>query len=49
VNFLYWAATEGQKYAADLLYAPLPPQIAKQVEAKVGQLTFHGKPLLVAR
>ena len=49
VNFLYWAATEGQKYAADLLYAPLPPQIAKQVEAKVGQLSFHGKPLLVAR
>ena len=49
VNFLHWATTEGQKYAADLLYAPLPPQVAQQVRAKVGQITFHGKPLLVAR
>jgi phosphate transport system substrate-binding protein len=49
VNFLYWATTEGQKYAADLLYAPLPPQVVKQVEAKIGQISFNGKPLLVAR
>jgi phosphate transport system substrate-binding protein len=48
-NFLYWATTEGQKYAADLLYAPLPPQVVKQVEAKIGQISFNGKPLLVAR
>src|SRR5207302_10353104 len=48
-NSLPWATTERQRYAADLLYAPLPPQIAKQVEAKIGQISFHGKPLLVAR
>ncbi len=49
VKFLHWATTEGQRYAADLLYAPLPPQVVKQVEAKIGQISFQGKPLMVAR
>jgi len=49
VTFLHWATTEGQKYAADLLYAPLPLEVVRQVEAKIGQITFQGKPLLVAR
>ncbi|MCX7984525.1 MAG: phosphate ABC transporter substrate-binding protein PstS [Bacteroidetes bacterium] len=29
VNFLQWALTEGQKYAPELLYAPLPPDLQK--------------------
>jgi phosphate transport system substrate-binding protein len=49
VRFLRWALGEGQKYAADLYYAPLPPEVVKRVEAKVGQISFHGKPLVVGR
>ncbi len=49
VKFLWWMSHEGQKYAADLLYAPLPPQVAKQIEGAVNQITFKGKPLLAAR
>ena len=49
VKFLWWAIHEGQKYAPDLLYAPLPAPVAKMVEAKIGQITYGGKPLLAAR
>ncbi len=49
VRFLRWATSEGQKYASDLLYAPLPPPVVKRVEAKIGQITYQGKPLLVTR
>ena len=46
VKFLQWAIHDGQKYAPSLLYAPLPPQVVKLVEAKLRQMTLHGKPLL---
>jgi phosphate transport system substrate-binding protein len=49
VKFLWWMSHEGQKYAADLLYAPLPPQVAKQIEGALSRITFKGKPLLAAR
>ena len=48
VKFLWWAAHEGQKYPKDLLYAPLPAQVVKQIEAKLKEITFQGKPLLAA-
>ncbi|MBI2216187.1 MAG: phosphate ABC transporter substrate-binding protein PstS [Candidatus Rokubacteria bacterium] len=48
-KFLWWASHEGQKYASDLLYAPLPPEVVKLVEAKVRQITSQGKPLLASR
>ncbi len=48
-KFLWWMSHEGQKYAADLLYAPLPPQVVKQIEAKIKQVNYQGKPLLAAR
>jgi phosphate transport system substrate-binding protein len=34
-NFLNWAMEEGQKYAAPLLYAPLPETLVKQNEATI--------------
>jgi phosphate transport system substrate-binding protein len=43
VRFLWWASHEGQKYAADLLYAPLPPQVVKQIETALSQITFKGR------
>ncbi len=49
VKFLWWAAHEGQKYTTDLLYAPLPPRVVKQIEAKLTHITYQGKPLLAAR
>ena len=49
VKFLHWAAEQGQKYTSDLLYAPLPAPVVKQIEAKIGQITYQGKPLLAAQ
>jgi len=48
-KFLWWMSHEGQKYADDLLYAPLPTPVVKQIEAKIKQITYQGKPLLAAR
>jgi phosphate transport system substrate-binding protein len=49
VKFLWWAIHDGEKYTSDLLYAPLPPQVVSQIEAKLKQITYQGKPLLAAR
>ena len=49
VRFVWWMSHEGQKYADELLYAPLPPAVVKQIEAKLKHITYQGKPLLVAR
>ena len=49
VKFLWWMIHDGQKYTTDLLYAPLPPQVVKQIEARLGEITYQGKPLLAAR
>ena len=45
-KFLRWAIHDGQHFTSALLYAPLPPEVVKQVEAKLGQITFQGKSLL---
>jgi phosphate transport system substrate-binding protein len=47
-KFLWWASHDGQKYAADLLYAPLPPQVVKQIEQRLREITFQGKSLLAS-
>jgi phosphate transport system substrate-binding protein len=49
VKFLWWAIHDGQKYPSALLYAPLPAPVVKQIEAKIKQITFSGKPLLAAQ
>jgi len=48
VKFLWWAVHDGQKFAAELLYAPLPSEVVKQVEERIKQVTFQGKPLMVS-
>lgn len=40
VEFLRWAITEGQKYSADLLYAPLPKSMVNKIEAKINQINY---------
>jgi phosphate transport system substrate-binding protein len=49
VKFLWWMSHEGQRYADDLLYAPLPQAVVKQIEGKIRQITWQGKPLMAAR
>ena len=49
VKFLWWMSHEGQRYADDLLYAPLPTPVVKQIEARIKEITYQGKPLMAAR
>jgi phosphate transport system substrate-binding protein len=49
VKFLWWMSHEGQRYADDLLYAPLPTPVVKQIEARIKEITYQGKPLVAAR
>jgi phosphate transport system substrate-binding protein len=49
VKFLWWAIHDGQKYPSTLLYAPLPAPVVKEIEAKIKQITYSGKPLLAAQ
>lgn len=37
-NFLKWALTDGESYAKDLYYAPLPKEVIKLCEKKVAQI-----------
>ena len=38
VQFLKWGVTDGQKYAPDLHYAPLPDGIVKLDQAKIDSI-----------
>lgn len=45
-KFLWWAVHDGQKFAAELHYAPLPAKVVQRVEARLRGLKAEGKPLL---
>ena len=40
VGFLSWGLNEGQKIAPELLYAPLPPNVAKMVEETIKTIKY---------
>jgi len=40
VEFLTWALGDGQKYAKDLLYAPLPKEVVRLCNAKVKSIKY---------
>lgn len=44
VDFLYWAVTDGQQFADDLLYVPLPDNVVKMNIEVLKQLNFKGTP-----
>ena len=46
LEFMRWAVTEGQKYSANLNYAPLPVKIQKLNIARLKKVTFNGKSIL---
>lgn len=41
VEFLKWATTDGQTFAKDMDYAPLPDELRKRVQEKLGQVKFE--------
>jgi phosphate transport system substrate-binding protein len=43
VDFLWWGIHDGEKFAKDLQYAPLPDEIVKRAEAKIKSITAGGK------
>jgi phosphate transport system substrate-binding protein len=45
VDFLWWAIHDGEGFARDLQYAPLPAEIVRRAEAKLNSITSGGKPL----
>src|SRR5215216_697472 len=45
VDFLWWGIHEGEKYANELQYAPLPADIVKRAEAKISSMTAGGTAL----
>jgi phosphate transport system substrate-binding protein len=40
IDFLTWAMTEGQQYAANLWYAPLPPEVIRLCKLKISTITL---------
>jgi phosphate transport system substrate-binding protein len=45
VDFLWWGIHDGEQFAKDLQYAPLPAEIVKRAEGKINSITAAGKPL----
>jgi phosphate transport system substrate-binding protein len=45
VDFLWWSIHDGERFAKDLQYSPLPPQIVEKASAKINSITSGGKPL----
>jgi len=45
-KFLWWAVHDGQKYAPDLIYAPLPQNIVSADEQLLQSLTYQGQALI---
>ena len=42
VDFLWWGLHDGEGFAKDLQYAPLPADIVKRAEAKINSVTANG-------
>jgi len=45
VDFLWWGIHDGEKFAKELQYAPLPEEIVKRAEAKINSMTAGGQAL----
>jgi phosphate transport system substrate-binding protein len=41
VEFLKWATSEGQKFAKDLGYAPLPAELTQKIQARLDQVQYE--------
>jgi phosphate transport system substrate-binding protein len=48
-RFAWWGTHDGQQYAKDLGYAPLPTDVQPRVEAKIRSIAASGEPVLPAK
>jgi phosphate transport system substrate-binding protein len=48
-RYFWWGTHEGQAFAKDLGYAPLPADVVTKVEAKIRAITSGGTPVLPAQ
>jgi phosphate transport system substrate-binding protein len=48
-RYFWWGTHEGQAFAKDLGYAPLPADVLAKVEAKIRSMTSGGQPVLPAQ
>jgi phosphate transport system substrate-binding protein len=48
VDFINWAITDGQQFAPDLGYVPLPDRVVQLNQETLRGLTFNGAPLQVS-
>jgi phosphate transport system substrate-binding protein len=46
VDFVQWAVTDGQQFAGDLEYVPLPDSVIQHNMQTLESLTFQGQPVL---
>ncbi len=44
--FVWWALHDGERYCADLAYAPLPRRVVQLEEARLKSVTVNGTPVL---
>lgn len=45
IGFIQWAITDGQQFAPELEYAPLPDEVVKLNQNTLSQITFSGNPV----
>ena len=45
MDFLWWGIHDGESFAKDLQYAPLPEDVVKKAEAKINSVTANGAAL----
>ncbi|MFP4199799.1 MAG: phosphate ABC transporter substrate-binding protein PstS [Clostridia bacterium] len=43
LDYIWWAISEGDDYATDLLYAPTPDNLKEEIRAKLESITCNGK------
>jgi phosphate transport system substrate-binding protein len=48
-DFLWWATHDGQRYAAELGYAPLAPEVLGKIEPVLKSLNYQGAELKVGK
>jgi phosphate transport system substrate-binding protein len=46
VDFVDWAITDGQQFAGELAYVPLPDSVVQHNQETLRSLTFQGEPVL---
>jgi phosphate transport system substrate-binding protein len=46
IDFINWAITDGQQFAPELEYVPLPEPIIQKTQETLNQITFNGNPVM---